>query len=269
MSNKNSNKSPGSYKAIKLLGEGSYGKAYLVENLNDGSQCVIKTIPISDLNEEEKKETCKEATILQRLDHSNIIKFIEVFISKKPKTSLNIVTEYADGGDLGEKIKAQPKGKYFPESQVLDWFTQICLAIKHIHDKHIIHRDLKAQNIFLTKSGLIKLGDFGIAKTLKNTWENARTMVGTPYYLSPEIVQGKDYSFKSDIWSLGVLLYQLMSLRMPFDANNLPMLSLKIMKGQYAPLPLSYTADLRALVGKLLCVDPTNRLSVKEILSKT
>jgi NIMA (never in mitosis gene a)-related kinase len=83
----------------------------------------------------------------------------------------------------------------------------MCLAMKHVHDRKIIHRDIKGQNIFLTKNNIIKLGDFGIAKILNKTMEKARTVVGTPYYLSPEIIESKPYSFKSDIWSLGVLLY--------------------------------------------------------------
>ena len=220
------------------------------------------------MSDKEKSETQKEAQILQKLDHPNIIKCKEFFISQKPTLTLNIVTEYADGGDLSLTIKKQPKKEFIPESTILDYFTQICLSIKHIHDKHIIHRDLKSQNIFLTKGGLVKLGDFGIAKCLQHTYQNAKTMIGTPYYLSPEIVQGKPYSFKSDIWSLGVMLYEMMALKMPFDATNLPMLSLKIMKGQYAPLSTRYTEDLRKLVKDLLCTNPANRPSVKEILRK-
>ena len=107
------------------------------------------------MKESERNETIKEAEILKKMDHPNIIHFRDMFIGKKPHTCLNIVTEYADGGDLSEKIKNQPKNKPFPETQILDWFTQICLALKHIHNKHIIHRDLKSQNIFLTQSGQI------------------------------------------------------------------------------------------------------------------
>ena len=229
---------------------------------------MIKTINIESMKESERNETIKEAEILKKMDHPNIIHFRDMFIGKKPHTCLNIVTEYADGGDLSEKIKNQPKNKPFPETQILDWFTQICLALKHIHNKHIIHRDLKSQNIFLTQSGLVKLGDFGIAKCLQNTWQKAMTMVGTPYYLSPEIVKGNPYSFKSDIWSLGVMLYEMMALKMPFDANNLPMLSLKIMKGQYNPVSSIYTPDLRSLVSSLLNVDHNKRPTIDEILSK-
>ena len=119
---------------------------------------------LENLTEDEKKEAYVEAKILEKLDHPNIIQFIEVFRSTKPYASLNIVMDYADGGDLQTKIKSQKKS--FLENQILDWFTQICLAIKHIHDKKILHRDLKSGNIFLTKEGKIKLGDFGLATRL-------------------------------------------------------------------------------------------------------
>ena len=99
--------------------------------------------------------------------------------------------DYADGGDLNSKIKEQKdqgSNKYLSEDTVLNWFTQICLALKHCHDRKILHRDLKAQNIFMNKNGIIKLGDFGIAKVLSSTVEKAVTIVGTPYYLSPELI---------------------------------------------------------------------------------
>lgn len=173
--------------------------------------------------------------------------------------------DYADGGDLHTKI--QFRKNYFAESQIIDWFTQICLAIKHIHDRKIIHRDLKSQNIFLMKNNLLKLGDFGIAKCLSYTIEQAQTIAGTPFYLSPEIVQSKPYSFKSDIWSLGILLYEMCALKMPFNGENLPKLCLNIVKGQYSQIPSHYSIDLKLLVTSLLRVDQDQRPSVNEILN--
>ena len=255
------------YKVLQQLGEGSFGKAFLCEKDSDGSLCVIKQILIEGMNEKEKADVLNESNILAKLDHPNIIKFYDVFESKKPKHMINIVTEYADGGDLSEKIKERKnKNGNFTESEILDYFTQICLAIKHIHEKKIIHRDLKSGNIFLMKNGFVKLGDFGIAKGFQRTIDKAKTMVGTPYYLSPEILEGKPYDSKSDIWSLGVLLYEMMTFKMPFNANSLPMLSVKIMRGNYIPPPVIYTKDLRELVSKCLTLDQKNRPTIKEIL---
>lgn len=157
----------------------------------------------------------------------------------------------------------------FKESEILDVFTQICLAIKHIHDRKIVHRDIKSHNIFLDSNGFVKLGDFGIAICLNYTLDKVQGgIIGTPYYLSPEVIHNKPYSFKSDIWSLGVLLYEICALKMPFDANNIPLLSLKIIKGTYNSLPISYSAELRSLVKSMLNLDETKRPNINEILSK-
>ena len=253
------------YKIIKLLGEGAFGKAYLAKSDNEDEQYVIKQVIMEEMTDQEKRDTFNEAIILKKLDHPNIIKFKEVFRQKRPKDALNIVTEFADGGDLGQKIEEQKK-KPFPESQILDYITQICLALQHIHKKHIIHRDLKSNNVFLMKSGIVKVGDFGIAKGLKSTWDKAKTMVGTPYYLSPEIINNQPYDSKSDIWALGVLLYELMTFKMPFNAVSLPLLSIKINRGVYAPPPGIYSSELKDLLKKCLTLDPKGRPTINEIL---
>ena len=253
------------YKIIKALGEGSFGKAYLASVDNDEKKYVIKQVLIQGMTDQEKKETLNEAVILKKLDHPNIIKFKEVFIQRKPVEALNIVTEYADGGDLEQKIKEQNK-KPFTEAEILDYFTQICLALQHLHKKKIIHRDLKSGNVFLMKSGIVKLGDFGISKGLKSSRDKAVTMVGTPYYLSPEIIMNKPYDAKSDIWALGVLLYELLTFKMPFNAKSLPLLSIKINKGEYAPPSSKYSSEIKDLLKKCLTLKPELRPSIDEIL---
>ena len=256
------------YKYKALLGEGSYGKVFLVISNITKKYYAMKTIDINQLNEEQKKEALQEAKILKKLDHPSIIKLKEVFIAKKPRETLNIITEFADGEDLSKKIKNQIKlNKKFSEDQILDWFTQICLAVKKKKKKKILHRDIKPQNVFMTKSSMVKLGDFGISKNLNTTWEKAVTFIGTPYYISPEIVQNQPYSFKSDIWSLGVLLYELIALKYPFDASSLPKLMIKIMKGQYMKIKdKSFSTELKNLVYMILNVDPVKRPGIKEIL---
>ena len=169
--------------------------------------------------------------------------------------------DFADGGDLAKVLRDQ-KGSFFNESQILDWFTQICLAMKHVHDRKILHRDLKSQNIFVTKANIIKLGDFGIARELSHTNQKVKTMVGTPYYLSPEIIQNKPYSFKSDVWSLGVILYELCMLRPPFNGESIHSLAVKIVDGTYASINNNYTKDLKNLIATCLAQDVNKRPTV-------
>ncbi|KAK7500538.1 hypothetical protein BaRGS_00008113, partial [Batillaria attramentaria] len=145
---------------------------------------------------------------------------------------------------------------------ILMWFVQICLAIKHIHDRKILHRDIKSQNIFLSSSGTVQLGDFGIAKVLNNTVELARTCIGTPYYLSPEIVEN------NDIWSLGCVLYELTTLKHAFEAGNMKNLVLKIIRGSYPPVPPQYSYDLRGLIAQLFKRAPRDRPSINNVLRK-
>lgn len=252
-----------SYKLIRQLGEGSHGTCYLVEARTKKEQCVIKQIDIRHMSPEEKQDTIKEASILGNLDHPYIIKLQEAYVSKKGK--LCIVMEYAESGDLGSLIKSR-KGANFSEDQILDWFIQLSLALKHIHDRKILHRDLKTQNIFLTKDNKIKLGDFGIAKVLNQTMENAKTIVGTPYYLSPELIDNKPYNFKSDIWAMGVILYEMCALSPPFNSSSIHGLALKIVRGVFEPLSSSYSRELRTLVNSLLSLDPRQRPTIHEIL---
>lgn len=174
------------------------------------------------------------------------------------------------GGDISKKIEAaRAKNAFFTENQILDWFTQICLALKHVHDRKIIHRDLKSSNIFLTKDNRIKLGDFGIATTLTSTFEKARTIIGSPYYLSPEIIDNKPYNMKTDMWSLGVILYELCALTTPFNADNLNYLALKIVRGAYNPLGNNVSKDIKSLVGLLLLTDDNKRPNINEVLGNS
>jgi NIMA (never in mitosis gene a)-related kinase 1/4/5 len=145
------------------------------------------------------------------------------------------------GGDLDTKISERKPNNYMSESQILDYFTQIVLAIKHVHDRKILHRDLKGSNIFLTAEGFVKLGDFGVAKALGKTKDMAATVVGTPYYLSPEIVQAQEYDYKTDVWSLGIILYRMCALTYPFNGTNLHTLALQIVSSPFIPLPPHYS----------------------------
>lgn len=172
----------------------------------------------------------------------------------------------SSGGDLAKKIK-QAGSRGFSEEQILEWFCQLLIAIKDIHDKKIIHRDIKSQNVFLTKGGLVKIGDFGVS-TQTNTCAN--TIVGTPFYLSPEIINGAKYDSKTDIWSLGVLLYELCCLDYPFKVpnNSLAALALKILKGKYSPLPKTYSPDLAKLLASMMNVNSKARPTIDQLMSR-
>ncbi|XP_077029845.1 serine/threonine-protein kinase Nek5 isoform X5 [Agelaius phoeniceus] len=153
--------------------------------------------------------------------------------------------------------------------KILSWFVQISLGLKHIHDKKILHRDVKAQNVFLSNNGKVaKLGDFGIARQLNSTTEFAHTCVGTPYYLSPEICENRPYNNKTDIWSLGCVLYELCALKHPFQGNSLHELVLKICRGRFQPVSPNYSYDLRILISQLFKISPRDRPSINSILKK-
>lgn len=148
--------------------------------------------------------------------------------------------------------KCKEKGQRFPEELILNWFSQIMLGLKYIHRHNILHRDLKSSNIFLQENGDLKIGDFGIARVLEGTLQNAETVVGTPYYISPEICRSEPYSFKSDVWSLGCVLYELCTLDYPFRGMNLLNLVHKIVHEDPAPIPPQYSSELSDLIGLLL-----------------
>ncbi|KAL4230394.1 Serine/threonine-protein kinase Nek1 [Mactra antiquata] len=252
------------YARVRRIGEGAFGKAELVKKKADGLQYVIKEINISRMGAKEREESRKEVSVLAQLKHPNIVAYRESF---EEHGSLYIVMDFCAGGDLYARINSQ-RGVMFTEDQILDWFAQMCLAIKHIHDRKILHRDIKSQNIFLTSKGMVQLGDFGIAKVLNSTVELARTCIGTPYYLSPEICENKPYNNKSDIWSLGCVLYELATLKHAFEAGNMKNLVLKIIRGSYPPLSPKYSYELRNLVAQLFKRAPRDRPSINSVLKK-
>ncbi|XP_072191550.1 serine/threonine-protein kinase Nek1 isoform X6 [Excalfactoria chinensis] len=252
------------YIKVQKIGEGSFGKAFLVKDKENSQQYVIKEINISKMSNKEREESRREVAVLANMKHPNIVLYRESF---EENGCLYIVMDYCEGGDLFKKINAQ-KGVLFSEDQILDWFVQICLALKHIHDRKILHRDIKSQNIFLTKDGTIQLGDFGIARVLNSTVELARTCIGTPYYLSPEICQNRPYNNKSDIWALGCVLYEMCTLKHAFEAGNMKNLVLKIISGSFPPVSVHYSCELRNLLSQLFKRNPRDRPSVNSILEK-
>ncbi|NWR14701.1 NEK3 kinase, partial [Emberiza fucata] len=251
------------YNVLKVLGEGSFGRALLVHHRISDQKYVMKEIrlPMSSSGVENSR---KEAVLLAKMKHPNIVAFKESF---EADGHLYIVMEYCDDGDLMQKIKHQG-GNLFPEDTILHWFVQMCLAVKHIHDKRVLHRDIKSKNVFLTQSGKVKLGDFGSARLLAHPMSYACTYVGTPYYVPPEIWESLPYNNKSDIWSLGCILYELCTLKHPFQAKSWKHLIFKICKGSYDPLPSHYSYELHYLIKQMFKRNPQNRPSASTILAR-
>ncbi|OHT16615.1 CAMK family protein kinase [Tritrichomonas foetus] len=250
------------FEQVRVLGQGGFGKAILARRKDDKTLVVIKEVQLTALKPRDRDVAFQEAKLLAKLHHPFIVSYVDSF---QENGNLYIVMEYADGGDLAQKLQKK-NGQLMSEEEVLHYFFQIALAIKYIHDRRILHRDLKTQNIFLTKDGTVKLGDFGIARVLQHTFQLCKTQIGTPYYLSPEICEGKNYNSKTDIWSLGCILYELLTLRKAFDANNMNQLLVKIIRGKHPPISSNFSSDIRQLVDSMLTKDPSKRPSINQIL---
>ena len=252
----------------KLLGKGVFGSVSLVTRKRDGNIYAMKRVNIGKLNKKEKESALNEIRILASLSHPNIIGYKEAFFDEHSNT-LNIVMEYADEGDLEEKIKYNLKRRLnFEESTIWIWIIQLLKGIKYLHDNKIMHRDLKSANIFLMKNGLLKLGDLNVSKIAK--YGMARTQTGTPYYCSPEIWEEKPYDYKSDIWSLGCIIYEICCLMPPFRGTSIKGLKENVLNGYFLPIPRIYSKELQKLIEKMLVIDPLNRASINElILDKT
>eukprot|EP00928_Gymnodinium_smaydae_P050314 TRINITY_DN33880_c0_g1_i1.p1 TRINITY_DN33880_c0_g1~~TRINITY_DN33880_c0_g1_i1.p1 ORF type:complete len:590 (-),score=118.63 TRINITY_DN33880_c0_g1_i1:353-2122(-) len=251
------------YQRIKVIGAGAFGKAYLVKNTEANALCVVKQMETTTMDSRQRNEAVKEALVLKRMVHPNIIQFQDVFMTKKGR--LCIVMEYADGGDVHTALRKR-QGDLLPEQLILEWFVQTCFALLHVHEKKVLHRDLKTHNIFLMQTGQIKLGDFGVARVLEATKDYVKTMVGTPYYLSPEIIQERPYSFKSDVWSCGIVLFELATLRHPFDAGSLVDLAGKILREQIPAVDSTYSNDLNDLIRRMLSKSQHARPKFSDIL---
>mmetsp|Transcript_6443 Transcript_6443/g.11238 ORF Transcript_6443/g.11238 Transcript_6443/m.11238 type:complete len:200 (-) Transcript_6443:1120-1719(-) len=198
------------------------------------------------MSAEQLLATKREVAVLKKLNHPHIVQYIENFIEDE---HLIIIMEYCDSGDISKKITtARDQRRPITEDVVLHWLLQASLALEFMHENRILHRDIKSSNIFLTSKNTVKLGDFGISRVLEHTNSVALTMVGTPYYMSPEVCASQPYDTKSDVWSLGCVAYELCNLNYPFISANLLGLIVKISNDEPNPLPSCYSKDLRNLI---------------------
>ncbi|XP_024132490.1 serine/threonine-protein kinase Nek3 isoform X1 [Oryzias melastigma] len=250
------------YTQLRVVGEGSFGRAVLVQSKNSEEKYVIKDIQLPK-KESKLQDSRKEAILLSRMKHPNIVAFRESF---ELNDLLCIVMEYCSGGDLLQRIQQQKTTNFCTEN-ILRWFAQMCAGAQHIHDKRVLHRDLKSKNIFLAGDGSIKLGDFGSACVLNSSKAYAHAYVGTPFYVAPEIWDNKPYNNKSDVWSLGCVLYELCTLQHPFQASSWKSLILKVCRGAYPPLPRHLPYELMHLIKQMFKTNPKDRPSVQTILT--
>lgn len=254
------------YLLQQKLGSGSFGTVYLVvdKKAKPGEeQKVLKEISVSEINPNETVQATLEAQLLSTLDHPAIVKFYASFVERE---NFCIITEYCEGRDLDCKIQEYKEaGKTFPESQIIEWFIQLLLGVDYMHERRILHRDLKSKNIFL-KNNLLKIGDFGVSRLLMGSCDLATTLTGTPYYMSPEALKHQGYDTKSDIWSLACILYEICCMRHAFTGSNFLSIVLKIVEGDTPTLPEQFPRELNAIMESMLNKSPSLRPSAIEIL---
>ena len=271
------------YQKIKLIGKGSYGQVFLIKSLQSQKEYALKETLISKNQEIFLYFSMNEISILSKLSNPYIVSLKCAFKTEidEYKEKLNIIMEYVDNGDLNKLIlEYKDSSKYFEEKRLLNWLFQLCLALSYLKENEIIHRDIKPSNIFLMQDDTIKLGDFGISKKITIN-DELNLFIGTPVYTSPEIIMKKEFSFKADIWSLGVTFLQLISLHLPFVSDGEEEnINEKILKKKFNEKILNkeknslndfikkkYTKEFLDLIDQMISINPEQRPSVNDILN--
>ena len=253
------------FQIISKLGEGAYSTVFKVRRNIDNKIYALKKVKLLNLSEKEKENSLNEVRILASVKSNFVVSYKEAFFDEKDNT-LCIIMEFADRGDLYQKIVQHKKSAIlFEESDIWRIFIQLVKGLKSLHDLKILHRDMKSANVFLFSNGSAKLGDLNVSKVAKRGL--GYTQTGTPYYASPEGWKDKPYDNKSDVWSLGCVLYEMITLRPPFRAQNMEGLYNKVCKGQFSRIPDKFSDDLYKVVQFLLQVNPISRPSCEQILN--
>ncbi|CAO3670780.1 unnamed protein product [Umbelopsis vinacea] len=258
------------FEPLEVCGSGSFGLIRKVRRISDGQILACKEIDYRKMSEKEKRQLVAEVNILRELNHPNIVRYYERIIDRK-NCMLYILMEYCDGGDLSSVIrKCKQEGKYLQEDVVWVLLTQMLMALRECHHGQsgredsqasvaILHRDLKPDNVFLDDQRNVKLGDFGLSRTLSAGADMARTFVGTPFYMSPELINESSYDIKSDVWALGCLTFELCALDPPFQAKTQHTLATKIKSGKTGPFPKQYSPQLHSMIKAMMHTNPAKR----------
>ncbi|XP_073792054.1 serine/threonine-protein kinase MARK2 isoform X22 [Danio rerio] len=249
----------GCYRLLKTIGKGNFAKVKLAKHILTGKEVAVKIIDKTQLNSSSLQKLFREVRIMKLLNHPNIVKLFEVIETEK---TLYLVMEYASGGEVFDYLVAHGRMK---EKEARAKFRQIVSAVQYCHQKCIVHRDLKAENLLLDADMNIKIADFGFSNefTLGNKLD---TFCGSPPYAAPELFQGKKYDGPEvDVWSLGVILYTLVSGSLPFDGQNLKELRERVLRGKYR-IPFYMSTDCENLLKKFLVLNPTKRGSLEQIM---
>ena len=253
------------FQIISKLGEGAYSTVFKVMRTVDGKTYALKKVKLLNLSDKEKENALNEVRILASVKSNYVVSYKEAFFDEKDRT-LCIVMEFADNGDLYQKIvEHKKKAMFFEESEIWRIFIQLVKGLKALHDLKILHRDLKSANVFLYTNGDAKIGDLNVSKVTRAGVGHTQT--GTPYYASPEVWNDKPYDNKSDIWSLGCVLYEMITLKPPFRAQDMEGLYKRVIKGQYNRIPDRFSSDLFQIIQFLLQVNPKLRPSCEQILN--
>ena len=255
------------YTLGKRIGAGSFGQAFLATDLT-GTRVVMKRVPLGGLSAEDVVGAKREGALLSSISHPCVNRLLDSFVDAA-SNDLCLVSEYCARGDLGRALEGAGAGGRgggaLPLAAVLDLAVQLGLALLWLHRKKMLHRDIKPANIFIKGDGSYALGDFGIARQLKNTGELAKTVVGTPYYLAPELCEGRPYSFKADVWSYGVVLYEAAVGRKPFEGSSMQSLFKRILRGR-VDYPAALAPPLAALLASALHTNAAARPPLLDIL---
>jgi len=249
---------------------GSFGAVSKIRRKSDGKILCWKELEYGKMSEKEKQQIVAEVNILRELKHCNIVRYYDRIIDKSD-AKIYIVMEYCENGDMSKLIKQCKRKKDLIQEEVV-WkiLSQMAYALYDCHTRKggkILHRDLKPGNVFLDKNNNVKIGDFGLSRVMGTESIYAYTRVGTPYYMSPEQINAKKYNDKSDIWSLGCVIYEIAALRPPFTADNQLALAMKIKSGKIEPLPEQYSVDLNKTIKTMLNLNQEKRPTIYELIS--